>query len=198
MLHRQVAEDEELRYCEAYRRFHGLVRSLRGLWQPGFPLLNEGAKVFRALAQDHPWFPHLVAHGLEPFMYLPQAWLGVLHSWLPLDTVGGCLDFLEKHGFDGLIALSLVVIQLASPALMVLTEHTELSAAMTHLGRHLTASAGELVMGANRLLPQVVELRSRAAELPECTCHLERAGPFVLNERDREIISFRMGGTHDR
>merc|ERR1719183_3051701 len=73
MLLRQVTEDPELNYCqgmnfvagafavtyfnkdEAHERFRAFVCSLRGLWLPGFPLVEKGIQHFEALAEDRPW-----------------------------------------------------------------------------------------------------------------------------------------------
>lgn len=79
MILQHLEDDPELGYCqgmtlvaavfaaahndaevEAYRRFAAFVQRVRGLWLPGFPLLQPSIASFEALAKGRPWFMHLV------------------------------------------------------------------------------------------------------------------------------------------
>jgi hypothetical protein len=132
LLLRHVAEDPELGYCqgmnyvaaafavvaesqeEAYNRFYLFTRRLRNLWMPGtfsaFGCFETGMQQFKMLAQDRAWYRHLVSLDVQASMYLPQAWLTIFVKWLPLEAFKTCLSFLERHGFVGLLATTLVVL----------------------------------------------------------------------------------------
>lgn len=128
LLLRQIAEDPQLGYCqgmnlvatvfsaaagtyeEAYSRFHRFVDRMRGLWLPGFPLLQVGELQFVSVAKDRPWYRHLLAHNVDPSMFLPQALLTMFTMWLPLDTVVHCLELPEKRGLEAMVAITVAVL----------------------------------------------------------------------------------------
>jgi len=128
VLLRHAAEDPALGYCqgmnmvaalfavaaqsqaEAFTRFQGFIQSLRGLWEPGFPLLQQGISIFEILAAERPWFQHLQRNGVEPEMYLPRAWLGLFTSWLPLATRVLLLRSLEEGHLASMLAISLAIL----------------------------------------------------------------------------------------
>jgi len=136
MLLRQLAEDPQLGYCQgmnlvaavfaiatetqgdAYRRFHAFTDRMRGLWLPGFPLLEEGTARFVSLARRRPWFQHLQAYEVEPSMFLPQALMTMLAMWLPMSTIAQCLRLPERHGLDGMLAMVLAVLDHAQEQLL--------------------------------------------------------------------------------
>lgn len=136
ILLRLVAEDPQLGYCqgmnivaavfaaasssqdEAYTRCHAFIQGMRGLWLPGFPLLEVGTARFVSLAQERTWFLHLQAHGVKLSMFLPRALLTMLAMWLPMVTMVQCLDLLERSGLDGLLAMTLAVLDHAQTRLL--------------------------------------------------------------------------------
>lgn len=139
MLLRRLAEDPEVGYCqglsfwaapfavacdskhEAYSRFLSLTQRMRALWLPGLPLLRDGSELFTAAADDRPWFKHMEEHGVHTSMYLPQVWVALFSQWLPMSSLLECLPFLEVRGFEGIISLTLAVLEEVSPELMKLT-----------------------------------------------------------------------------
>eukprot|EP00435_Cladocopium_sp_Y103_P065386 s664_g27.t1 len=79
--------------------------------RPGFPLLQPSIASFEdrlkchpALAKGRPWFTHLVRYGVQTEMFLPQALLSMLVTWLP-----HCLQFLES-GLKSLLSLAVALL----------------------------------------------------------------------------------------
>jgi len=146
MLVRHAAEDPELGYCqgmnqvaaifavvadteeEAYQRFRAFVKPVRGLWLPGFPLLQEAVETFEATVQVRRWFQHLQARGVETHLYLPRALLSMFTVWLPLDTMRSCLGRLERGGLRGMVATAVAVLNHSAPQLLQLKDMDELLA----------------------------------------------------------------------
>jgi len=130
MLLRHAAEDTELGYCQGmnmvaslfavaglsqnrtYARFRSFIQCVRGLWLPGFPLLDSAIAQFELIAKTQPWYNHLCKHSVSSDMYLPQAWMASFATWLPLSTRVILLPHLEQHGLAGMLALSLAVLEL--------------------------------------------------------------------------------------
>lgn len=46
-------------------------------------------------------------------MYLPQAWQQFFGNWVSMPVLQACMPFLEREGFDGMLALTLSVLDLA-------------------------------------------------------------------------------------
>jgi len=151
LLLRHAAQDPELGYCqgmhfamvlfvassgslgEAYWRFHAFSGRMRGLWLPGLPLVTKGLRQFTQAARGASWFEHLTAHGLGPEAYLPQAWLWFLAAWLPLSSLVHSLELLEGHGFAGLVAVTLAVLDCAAERLLQQTSSKDLKHALSRL-----------------------------------------------------------------
>jgi hypothetical protein len=135
MLIQQAALDHELGYCqglnfvaasfalasssesEAHIRFQRFVRQTRDMWLPGFPLLTSGTAHFEKLAKDRSWFRHLKEQGVLTQSYLPQQWMALFATWMPLQTLEGILEFLECQGFAGMLAMSLAILDHIGPML---------------------------------------------------------------------------------
>merc|ERR1719343_1279829 len=135
MLRRYCVDDAELGYvqgmnvvaavfaissrddAEACARFTTFMRRVRGLWLPGFPLFRAGSRHFQLLAESRHWFQHMKLH-IDVDMYLPQAWMAFFATWIPTSTLVHCLGTLEGHGFPGMLALTLAVLDFAEPTLM--------------------------------------------------------------------------------
>jgi len=160
MLLKHAAYDPELGYCQgmnmvaalfavsagpegdAYSRLEAFFGPIRGIWLPGFPLLRVGMAQFAALAQNLPWFQHLDRHGVEPEVYLPQAWMTAFATWLPLPTRLLLLGLLEQHGLSGLLATATAVLESHSVWLLSLDDAEDLLIALGSLtARPLDASA---------------------------------------------------------
>lgn len=136
MLVRHAASDPCLGYCqgmtlvagifaadskdedEAYARFKAFMGDVRSLWLPGFPLLQSAMEQFETAAQARGWYKHLQAHGVDTNMYLPQGFLTLFGSWLPLSTLVTCLSILEKGCMTGMVAMAVSVMDLASGRLL--------------------------------------------------------------------------------
>jgi len=138
MLVQHVSHDTELGYCQGmsfvaaafavspvpssedrfggatYVRYRRFMARTRGLWlAPDFPLLAQGTDHFIFLARDRPWFRALEEHDVEPSMFLPQAWQAFFGSWLSLPVLKACMPFLEREGFEGMLALTLSILDRA-------------------------------------------------------------------------------------
>jgi len=190
VLLRHMAKDPELGYCqgmhlaaalfaaaadtqgEAYSRFQVFLGGVRGIWLPDFPLLQAGLLAFEEAARDRQWFQHLRAHSLEPSMYLPQAWLPLFTTWLPLATLAECLELLEGHGFAGVLAMSL--------------------ATLDHAGEHLLKqkNSGDVLRAVSSLAKRAPDsptlLKATRAQLPKAAAALaERRGALVVLPYER-------------
>lgn len=149
MLLRRLADDPEVGYCqglsfwaapfavaceskhEAYSRFLDLTTRARALWLPGLPLLRDGSELFAAAAEGRPWFKHMEAQGVHTSMYLPQVWCALFAQWLPMNSLLECLPFLERRGFEGILALTLAALESAEPELLQLTGVEEILPALS-------------------------------------------------------------------
>jgi len=136
LLLRLLAEDPELGYCQglhlvaavfskaigsqadAYGRFHSFVQRVRGLWLPGFPLLQVGSNQFSCAVRERPWYRHLHDHCVEPSMFLPQALLTMFTLWLPLETIVECLPFPERLGLSAMVAMTVAVLDHAAERIL--------------------------------------------------------------------------------
>ncbi|CAE8656332.1 unnamed protein product, partial [Polarella glacialis] len=98
-----AARDPEVGYCQgmnfpasvlvvaeqdlenASEHFQTLLLSVRGLWLPGFPLLEVGKHAFQVLFAER--LPRLAAHfqdlSVADEMFLLDAWLTLFARWLP-------------------------------------------------------------------------------------------------------------------
>lgn len=182
MLLRQLAEDPQLGYCqgmnfvaavfavaarsqnEAYERFHGFTQRVRGLWMPGFPLLEMGVAHFATVAKERSWFQHLIAHDVRPSMFLPQALMTMFAMWLPLRTVVECLALPERNGLIGMVAMTVAVLDHARDRLLQQHSFEELLSVF----RGLQDSPPEpqaLAAAASRAVPECISRRSSAKEL---------------------------------
>jgi len=136
LLLRHLAEDPELGYCqgmhlvaavfskasgsqeEAYMRFQKFMRCMRGLWTPGFPLLQVGAATLELVAKNRPWYQYLVVNGVESSMFLPQALMTMFTMWLPLETVVACLAIVENKGLNAMVATAVAILDHAADRLL--------------------------------------------------------------------------------
>lgn len=181
MLLRHMAEDPQLGYCQgmnfvaavfavavgdrdkAYARFHGFMQRNRGLWLPGFPLLEMGVAHLVTVAKERQWFQHLNAHDVRPSMFLPQALLTLFTMWLPLTTVVECLAMLERDGLLAMVAMTVAVLDHATERLLKQQSMEELLRVFRELPA-LSPEPQELVTAATKELP---ECRSRSGSAEE-------------------------------
>jgi len=188
MLLRHVATDPELGYCqgmtlvaaifaaassngsEAYSRFEAFTGGVRSLWMPGFPLLKAAMKQFETVAQAQGWYKHLLAHGIDTSMYLPQALLTLFGSWLSLPTLLECLGLLENSGMTGMVAMAVTVLDLAGERLLKQSSMEDLLFELQSLRACAAPEPHALIAGASRALPRVeaiqAGLRPRSSKLP--------------------------------
>lgn len=205
MLLRHAAQDPELGYCqgmhlaaalftanadsegEAYARFCVFLKAVRGLWLPGLPLLQTGVVQFEAIARETEWFGHLRAHAVEPGMYLPQAWLLLFTTLLPLETLAGCLELMEANGFAGILAMTLALLDHASTQLMQRKSAEELLREISGLARR-PPTPQALAQAMRRWLPRA---REAAAAPPvgeqDAFQHCDREGSRVVGKSGHEV-----------
>jgi len=204
ILIRQAAHDQELGYCqgmhvvatvfvaasdsqgEAYWRFHAFISSLRDFWLPEFSLLETAAAQFRALASTRPWYEHMCAHAVEVVMYLPQAWLGLFSSWLPLPSLVECIQLLEGSGLSGILSLTLAILDHLGATLMKETRKTDILRMLANC-KDKAPSAAILLQETRKLMTQVsmalLEPRQDAIRL-----HLSRVTSRVV-DADGEVLA---------
>jgi len=182
MLLRRLAEDPEVGYCqglsfwaapfavaceskhEAYSRFLSLTQRMRALWLPGLPLLRDGSDLFAAAADDQPWFKHMEEHGVHTSMYLPQVWVALFSQWLPMSSLLECLPFLEVRGFEGIISLTLAVLEEVSPELMKLTCIEDILPLLSSIRQcSCTHEGSALVDAAGSWIPSVIRTAEHVA-----------------------------------
>lgn len=214
MILQHLEDDPELGYCqgmtlvaavfaaahndaevEAYRRFAAFVQRVRGLWLPGFPLLQPSIASFEALAKGRPWFMHLVRYGVQTEMFLPQALLSMLVTWLPLRSLLHCLQFLEC-GLKSLLSLALALLDSQESQLLQQQSFEELMDTIQGLKNCKVCP--------NRLL-ETAEAQAKAVDLasfPESASvanfrrsgRLHRKGSKVVDEEGIEILAAPTGG----
>mmetsp|Transcript_60328 Transcript_60328/g.168549 ORF Transcript_60328/g.168549 Transcript_60328/m.168549 type:complete len:492 (-) Transcript_60328:224-1699(-) len=185
ILMRHIEEDIELNYCqgmnlvavafagvyfeadEAYKHFSAFVSRVRGLWLPGFPLIEQGTSHFAVLAVTRPWFRHLQTHHIDPSMYLPNMWMALFGTWLPLPTLLHFVPLFEREGFSSMLAMTLAVLDHVGARLLQLHGQEEL----------LLAFAPTRLNDFHGLIPEAhVLAKSVMAWLPVCGAETERAG----------------------
>lgn len=144
LLLRYAAQDSELGYCQgmhlvaalftagsfsaagSYFRFQAFIRSVRGFWLPGFPLLEEGLLHFAEVARPTEWAEHVRKHNVDLNSCLSKAWLTMFTTWLSLPTVVGCIEFVEGHGLAGVLAMTLALIDQASEDILEADDEEEI------------------------------------------------------------------------
>lgn len=195
MLLRYAAQDPDLGYCQgmhfvaalfvatsesqgvAYWRFHAFMGAVRGMWLPGFALLQTGAAYFQQLAQSTRWSDHLRTHLVEPSMYLPQVWLTFFTVWVPRSTLAECLELLEGNGFAGVLAMTLAILDSASEHLLKQQSMEAVLRALKRL-RTLAPAPAALMQGMRGWLPKVgsllLEPAPRAGAEIACARHGSR------------------------
>lgn len=199
ILLRHAADDPELGYCqgmhlvaslfsaaadspgEAYWRFHAFMKHVRGLWLPGFPLLQAGAAQFEEVAKGTRWFQHLRGYQVEPSTYLPQAWLPLFTTWLSLETLAECLELLEGHGFPGVLAITLAILEHADEHLLRQESRSSILQAINGLGQEAPAPAA-LAQGIRTWLPKVQVVLAHPSNFGEVLLQCEREGSRVAGK----------------
>lgn len=206
MLTKYAREDSELGYCQgmnmvaalfavaacsedaAYARFEALTQRLRGLWLPGFPLLQTGIAAFTSLSESRPWFQHLSERGVSPDLYLPQAWMTLFATWLPLPTRILLLQVIETAGLAGLLATAHAILDEQASRLLQHSEGDDLLAELASLQLHPPLVA-DLQIAINACLPAASVAAAQSEEpsknwLPR----LIRVGGCVLDGEGRELL----------
>ncbi|CAE8691260.1 unnamed protein product [Polarella glacialis] len=206
LLLRHAAEDPELGYCqgmnmvaclfsvaarsqaEAYARFHAFTQLLRGLWLPGFPLLQEGMCIFESLAQGRPWFQHLQRNDVGPETYLPRAWLSLFASWLSLPARVLLLRELEKNGLAALLAISLALLDHIGPALLEQGDDTGEILTVLEMDRCREPHPAALIAAKDVWIAVAINAAARRTATPLAPPPLRREGSRVLDRHGHEAI----------
>lgn len=206
MLLRQMAEDPELGYCqgmnfvaasfavafsnqtEAYAHFHAFIQRMRGLWLPGFPLLQEGIACFEEIASRCSWFKHLKQQGVETSMYIPQAWMTLFVTWFPLKTIVCCLPQLETNGFVGVMAMTLAFLDHLESSLVKASGVEEILPIL-HDSRDSTPPAVQLAMKAGAWAPSVIVVWNQfpSTRPVKKKVPLKRQGSRVVDEKGEGV-----------
>lgn len=207
LLLRHAAEDPELGYCqgmnmvaalfavaaqsqeEAFSRFRAFTRSLRGLWEPGFPLLQQGVCLFEALAAERPWFQHLNRNGVEAEMYLPRAWLGLFTSWLPLATRVLLLRSLEEGSLAMLLATSLAIMDHVGSELLEQGDDMDDLLKVLDGIKDKPPHPAALITARDAWLPVVSATTARRSGAHWCWKALRRDGSRVLDHRGEALFT---------
>lgn len=205
LLLRQAAQDAELGYCEglhlvatvflaasrieaeAYWRFHAFVGGLRGFWLPGFPLLEAGAVQFKEAASGARWFQHLEALNVEPRAYLPQAWLTMFTTWIPLSALVQCLELLEGHLFAGILAMTLAMLDHVSQHLLDQNSTEDAVLALRGIKGHAPGPEA-LASAARGWLPKVSAVGAHPVTQPTPSVPCRRHGSRVVDESDHPAL----------
>jgi len=194
LLLRHLAEDPELGYCqgmhlvaavfskasgsqdEAYMRFHRFMGRARGLWAPGFPLLQVGAAQLEVVAKKRPWYGHLLKNNVEASMFLPQALMTMFTMWLPLETVVDCLALVEDMGLKAMVAIALAILDNAADRLLAQQGLEGILGVLQALhecppsAEVLGTAASSLLPDVSTALPRPLPTHPKAASLkPDCS-----------------------------
>ncbi|CAE8594852.1 unnamed protein product [Polarella glacialis] len=207
MILQHLAEDPELGYCqgmtlvaaafaaaagrqsEAYSRFSAFMKRVRGLWMPGFPLLEVATAAFEALAQQRPWYQHLRRYEVSPGMFLPQALLTMFVSWLPLSTLTRSIGLLEHAGLAGMLAMTLAVLDHAGPHLLKQLTFEDLLDELKLL-KSKAPQPEVLEQATQQLIPQAVTvLVLPSAPVRARSQILKRKGSRVVDENGQDAFA---------
>lgn len=206
VLLRHAAEDPALGYCqgmnmvaalfavaaqsqaEAFTRFQGFIQSLRGLWEPGFPLLQQGISIFETLAAERPWFQHLQRNRVEPEMYLPRAWLGLFTSWLPLATRVLLLRSLEQGHLSSMLAISLAILDHVGSELLEQGDDMDDLLKVLDGIKDKPPHPAALITARDAWLPLVSATRVRRSGRARWWKALRRDGSRVLDHRGEALF----------
>lgn len=205
ILLRQAAQDAEVGYCEGMHffavafaasshsqgeaswRFHAFMGLVRGLWLPGLPLVRDGLCTFVEAAQQRGWFLHLRAHRVEPTMYLPRAWLTLFRTWLPFRTLTACLELLEGHGFAGILATTLALMDHAEDRLLKCQSTADLLHEVD--GMQETAPDPSALSSAMRAwLPRVTRVQAQSRVEQGIDLPLDRQGSRIVGDLGSDTL----------
>lgn len=212
MILQHLEDDPELGYCqgmtlvaavfaanedaevEAYHRFAAFVQRVRGLWLPGFPLLQPSIASFEALAQGRPWFKHFTRYGVQTEMFLPQALLSMLVTWLPLRTLLHCLQFIEL-GLNSLLSLAVALLDSQESQLLQRQSFEELMDTIQGLKDCQVSPSTLLDMA--QAQAKAIDKFPRSTLSDFRSGRLHRKGSKVVDEEGIEILAASSGGLPD-
>jgi len=174
-----AAFDSELGYCqgmsclaaviaerindseEASTHFRHIVGPLRGIWLPGFPLVVTGMSAFDTVLKKSncALHTHLTKHDLSYDMFLPDVWLTQFSRWLPFSFLWDVFEYVEAHGFPGVLAITAALMSLSTPSLLEEADFSALFVALKSLAdkaKHLELS--KVLDASKEVLPVVQEV----------------------------------------
>lgn len=97
----------------AEQLFEDYMASLKLLWSPDFPLIQEGIPLLPSLLDeaDMQLSYHLFhTLGLNLTDVLPTAWLSTFGKWLPFEQLVEVVPFLAASGLPGFLAITIVIL----------------------------------------------------------------------------------------
>lgn len=97
----------------AEQLFEDYMTSLKLLWSPDFPLIQEGIPLLPGLLDkaDMQLSYHLFhTLGLNLTAVLPTAWLSMFGKWLPFQQLLEIVPFLAASGLPGFLAVTIVIL----------------------------------------------------------------------------------------
>lgn len=98
---------------EKVQRFSELMKDLRDLWMPGFPLVEQGVPALESmLASKDPELLHHLYHNvkLDLGMVVPGAWLSIFGKWLPVEVLEELVPFLQHQGLPGFVVVTFLIL----------------------------------------------------------------------------------------
>lgn len=155
---------------EAFTHFNAIVRGIRGLWLPGFPLFLTGMDAFEALYRKR--LPELYSHFNEQSltfdMFLLDAWLTLFSRWLPFVLLWDAFELIEAEGFPGVLCLTAALLEAHATALAEADDFTSLFVLLKALDKQPRQPQGrELLVAARALLPAAREVMADISD-PDC------------------------------
>ncbi|CAJ1368069.1 unnamed protein product [Effrenium voratum] len=171
---------------EATEKFHCCLEKIRELWLPGFHVFETAKQAFDSLlALQSPTLSRsLQTQGIILDVFLLDAWLTLFARWLPFAMLPQVLEFVEFHGFSGMLCLTVAVVESHGQAIIGVEKHNALlelwqclqwDAAQPRVRTLLEVARG-LMPKASELLAEQCTLRQKNVQLP-----FERRGPQIVH-----------------
>lgn len=186
----------------ASSHFGALMRGIRGLWLPQFPLLLVGAVAFEALYRTH--LPnlhhHFAARHMSSDMFLADAWLALFSRWCPFAQLWRVFELIETEGFAGVLSLTAALLEAHAAALVEADDFASLFVLLKALGKlPQQPDEQELLAAARRLLPlardSIEAVDDVAGDLASKELHSVVSKELSRSEMSRSTSTIRREGS---